>query len=280
MREADPETHFTNKYERLELQEAMSTIAPNLAQACKDFSQYVQVIVGPAMDRLLNDMQRRTVSLHEVFGANMFMAHAIDYLRAIREADGRKQGRIDLVRAFDEIYSVGGTRIGNQKFELIDAVNNSLKHIRLDPDRYDHLLKKYGQMSFRNLVEEGGLVLCILRGYRFDYARVVLRPAYRALSGIDHTSITDVLEFARGQTHVEDRTAEDELMSSSDPADAIDQMIAHCNPACEDCGEEEASCQCALFEYDGVEGHFVPRFNDNFDFDTVMSRISGAFRIG
>lgn len=256
----------------------MSTIDQNLEQTCKDFSQYVQVIVEPAMDRLLADMQCGSVRLHQVFGANLFMAHAVDYIQAIRTVDGIKENRGNLVRDFDEIYSVGGARIGNRKFELIDGINNSIKHISLDPHRYNHLLKKYGQMTFRSLVEEDGLVLCILQGYRFDYVRVVLRQAYRALSGINHESIEDVLEFARGTIDVEDWTAVDELMSSNDAADAIDQMIAHCNPACEDCGEGEADCHCAQFEYDGAEGHFVPMFHANLDFDMVMSRISGAFR--
>ncbi len=255
----------------------MSTVDLKLAQACKDFCHYVEVIVEPAMDSLLASMQRGPLRLHQVFGANLFMAHAVDYIRAIRLADGIGQNRGNLVRDFDEIYSVGGARIG-RKFELIDAINNSLKHISLDPDRYDELLKRYGQMTFRSLVEEDGLVLCILQGYRFDYARVVLRPAYQALSGIDYDSIDDVLNFARGDYVLEDWTTVDELMSSSDPVDAIDQMIAHCNPACEDCGEGEADCHCAEFKYDGIEGHFVSSFNANFDFNTVMSRVSGAFR--
>jgi hypothetical protein len=257
----------------------MSNNICNLEQACRDFSQYVQAIVDPAMNHLFAEMQRRPVRLHEVFGANLFMAQAVDYIRAIRTAAGISQSRTDLVREFDEIYSVGGAQIGNRKFELIDAINNSLKHISLDPDRYSHLFTKYGQMNFRSLVEEDGLVLCILQGYRFDYARVVLRQAYEAFSGIDHGSIEDVLDFARGNAAADGWTGVDELMSSSDPTDAIDQMIAHCNPACEDCGELEADCHCAQFEYDGVEGHFVSRFHANFDFNTVMSRISGAFRI-
>jgi hypothetical protein len=229
------------------------------------------------MDRLLADMQRGAVSLHQVFGANVFLAHAVDYVRAIRTVDGIKQTRIELVQGFDETFSVEGARIGNRKFELIDAINNSLKHISLDSDRYDHLLKKYGQICFRSLVEEEGQVLCILEGYRFDYVRVVLRPAYSALAGVGQASVESVLDFARGEAVVEHWVADD-LMSSSDPADAIDQMIEHCNPACEDCGEREVECKCAQYMYDGAEGQFVPTFHANFDFDRVMSRISGAYR--
>jgi hypothetical protein len=229
------------------------------------------------MDRVLADMQRGPMSLHQVFGANVFLAHAVDYLRAIRASDGIKETRIDLVQGFDETFSVEGARIGNRKFELIDAINNSLKHISLDSGRYDHLVRKYGQISFRTLVEEDGLVLCILEGYRFDYVRVVLRPAYKAFAGMGQASIESILDFARGEAVVEDWLADD-LMSSNDPADAIDQMIEHCNPACEDCGERELECKCAQFIYEGTEGEFVPTFHAHIDFDTVMSRISGAYR--
>jgi hypothetical protein len=68
-------------------------------------------------------------------------------------------------------------------------------------------------------------------------------------------------------------------MLSSDAADAIDQMIVACNPECEDCGEAEDECRCELYVYDGVPGRFQPCFNASFDFDTVMSRISGAYRV-
>jgi hypothetical protein len=229
------------------------------------------------MDRLLADIQCGPVSLHQVFSANVFLAHAVDYVRAIRNADGSNETRTDLVRGFDETFSVEGARIGNRKFELIDAINNSLKHISLDADRYDHLVKKYGQISFRSLVQEDGRVLCILEGYRFDYVRVVLRPAYMALAGLGHASAESILDFARGEAVIEHWVPGD-LMSSSDPADAIDQMIEYCNPACEDCGEQELECKCAQFVYDGAEGKFVSTFHAHFDFDTVMSRISGAYR--
>lgn len=256
----------------------MTTIEPEVQQACENFSDYVRLILEPAMNNLLISMQTRPLHLHEVFGANLFLAHAVDYVLAIRRAGGRDQGRVTLVQDFDRIYGVGGARIGNRKFELIDAINNSLKHISLDPTRYGGVLDQYGPVTFRSLVEHEGLVLCILEGYRFDYTRVVLRPAFRALSGLDHESVEDVLEFARGESVVLDGSSDDELMSSEYPADAIDQMIAYCNPACEDCDEGEEACRCAQFKYDGTNGEFVPRFRVDFDFDAVMSHISGAYR--
>lgn len=232
------------------------------------------------MHRLEASVNARQVELHQVFGANLFVAHAVDYIQAVRDADGIKESRKDLVRQFDQTFSVNGARFSNRKFELIDAINNALKHIRLDPDRYQQLERRYGPISFQSLVEEGGRVLCILQGYRFDYARVVLRPAYRALTNWNFDALEDVLEFARGEVEVSDWNHEDALMASNDPADAIDQMIVSCNPICDDCDEGENDCCCAEFVYEGEQGRFEPRFHSDFDFDEVMSRISGAYRSG
>ena len=167
--------------------------------------------------------------------------------------------------------------MSNRKFELIDAINNALKHIRLYPKRYRALEQNYGPISFQSLFEENGRVLCILDGYRFDYSKVVLQPAYEALANWDCETFEDVLEFARGNIQISHRSADDELMASDDPADAIDQMIVACNPTCEHCGEAEDACYCAEFIYEGEQGRFESRFRADFDFESVMSKISGAY---
>ncbi len=201
------------------------------------------------------------------------------YIQAIRRADGMKGTRLALVKQFDRLFSVHGARISNRKIELIDAVNNALKHIRLDPTRYQELEQHYGPISFQCLVQEGDRVFCILDGYRFDYARVVLLPAYQALVSWVFEDIEDVLEFSRGgEVVVGGWSYEDELMASDDPADAIDQMIEACNPTCGDCGGGEDDCCCAEYVFEGEKGYFKPIFHADFDFDAVMSRISGAYR--
>lgn len=250
-------------------------IAP-LEQACTDYRQYLHAILDPAMAELKADINARQVGLHRVFGANLFVAHAVDYILAIRKADGIEESRGDFVRQFDRLFCVEGSRLSNRKFELIDAINNALKHIRLNPKRYRALEQHYGPISFQSLYEENGRILCILDGYRFDYARVVLLPAYEALANWDFETATDVLEFARGNITICHLSVDDELMASDDPADAIDQMIVACNPACEHCGEAEDACYCAEFIYERKQGRFEPRFHTDFDFDTVMSRISGT----
>lgn len=242
-----------------------------------DYRRYLDAILKPAILSLEAGIDARCSSLHGVFGANLFVAHAVDYIQAIREADGLKQTRRDFVQDFDRLFGVGGTRLSARKFELIDAINNAVKHIRLDPVRYKQLEQRYGPVSFQSLSEEDGRVACILDGYRFDYARVVLRPACRALSGWDFETAEDVLEFARGNVDVDDWSADDELMASLAPEDAIDQMILACNPVCTHCEEGEDDCVCAEFVFEGEQGQFESRFRADFDFDAVMSRISGAY---
>jgi len=242
-----------------------------------DYWQYLDAILNPAMAELRADTDAKRASLHRVFGANLFVAHAVDYIHAIRKADGIEEGRSDFVRRFDQLFCVDGTRLSNRKFELIDAINNALKHIRLDPKRYRDIEQHYGLISFQSLYEKNGRVVCILDGYRFDYVRVVLHPAYKALASWDFQTTADVLEFARGEFDISDWSADDELMASGDPADAIDQMIVACNPVCIHCNDGEDECVCAEYVFDGDKGQFEHRFRSDFDFDTIMSRISGAY---
>ncbi|QIM49296.1 amino acid ABC transporter substrate-binding protein [Pusillimonas sp. DMV24BSW_D] len=107
------------------------------------------------MRQLQRGINAEKVELHQIFGANLFIAHVVDYIQAIRRADGIKETRVNLVKKFDQVFSVPGARIGNRKIELIDAVNNALKHIRLDPTRYKELEQHYGPISFQSLVQEG-----------------------------------------------------------------------------------------------------------------------------
>lgn len=246
-----------------------------VVQACDDYGQYLRLILEPAMEQLRDGMEARNLRLHQVFGANLYLAHAVDYIQKIRRTADISETRSEFMTQFDRLFSVKGARFGNKKFELIDAINNALKHIRLDPVRYKQLEERYGLISFQSLVEEGGDVLCLLEGYRFDYVRVVLRPAWHALKGWDFESVKDVLEFA---CEAAGQWASGEQFSGEDWDDPIDKMMEACNPTCEDCGEQENECRCSQYVYQGAEGEFVSAFRRNFDFDEVMSRISGAYR--
>lgn len=240
--------------------------------ACSNYLRYVELIFEPATKAFIKRLDEGCVQLHEVFGANLFVAHAVDYIRAIRAADEISESRATLVRNFDKHFSVEGARFQNRKFELIDAVNNALKHIELDKTRYPELVNAYGNISFSSLIQADNRVVCILEGYRFDYSRVVLRPAISALSNWDFEDLDHVLEFARGDIKIEG------VISSLDWEDPIDQMIAYANPVCDDCGESSDLCACETYTYNGKAGTFTSNFCQSFDFDSVMSRISGAYR--
>ena len=255
----------------------------SLEQHCSDFSQYMIGVLLPALGDVEFHVRSKTLRLHQAFSANFFVAHAVDYLHAIRRADGIEGGRRDLVRKFDQLFEIGGRRLSNRKFELIDAVNNALKHIRLDSRMYRDVEGRYGPISFTCLVQDAGKVLCMLDGYRFDYARVVLLPAIAALRSANLGTSKDIVAFARGQIN----SAGDQLMShaeivgdldADDPSDAIDRMIEYCSPPCRECGEYEEDCSCATYVFEGAVARFEPMFNPSFDFDRVMSQISGAYK--
>lgn len=246
---------------------------PELALACNNYSRYVQKILSPAATSFNARLSRNELDLHHVFGINLFLAHAVDYIQAVRRASGISESRAQLVRTFDERFGVDGGRFRSKKFELIDAVNNALKHIQLDDARYAALIESYGEISFNCLVPDQGRVLCVLAGHRFDYARVILRPAIRALAEWVFEDSADVLDFARG-----DATTIASPAAWADESDPIDQMIMYCNPGCEDCGEPESDCLCGTFVYDGSSGKFAPDFDATFDIDSVMAQISGAYR--
>lgn len=243
-----------------------------LELACEHYRLYFRTIFDPATESILRILDSREVRLHEVYGANFFVAHAVDYIAAIRTADGTKEDRRDLVKRFDELFSVDGRRFQNKKFQLIDTINNALKHIQIEERRYHNLPKEYRNISFKCLTETEGQIFCLLDGYRFDYSRVVLRPAINALSGCKFEDLESVLDFARGGNCPQSPS---DMADSDDP---IDQMIDYANPSCQDCGEGEGKCKCGTYVYEGEAGTFDPISNEEFDFDNVMSRISGAYR--
>ncbi|MGV0760061.1 hypothetical protein V6768_12175 [Tistrella mobilis] len=249
----------------------------HISACCKNYIEYRKNILAPAKEDLFNILHSNNFKLHQAVSFNFLIAHAIDYIKAIRESLDISESRIDFVRNFDKIFGIHGQRISNRKFELIDAINNAVKHIILDHRRYSDLRDKYGEISFRSLKESDGRIFCILDNYRFDYARVILRPAYDAILINAFEKEEDVIEYARGEHDCHLWSSDDEIMSSDDPCLAIDQMIIACNSPCTDCGELENDCYCAEFIYDGEDGYFESRFSAEFDFDTVMSRISGAY---
>ncbi|WLH11461.1 hypothetical protein PSH58_21790 [Pseudomonas hefeiensis] len=248
-----------------------------IQQACDDYRHYIEFILEPARDELEGKVRNDEVKLHHAFGANLILAHSVDYLQAVRTAIGIKETRKDLVKAFDEKFSIAGAYIDNRKMELIDAINNALKHIRVDPVRYKKLGDQYGQISFKSLIEDEGGVVCHIEKYRFDYCRVVLLAALRALSNWNFELAEDVLDFAQGHITFNTITYSD-TYDSDDPSTAIDRMIELCSSPCMNCEEEAEDCRCSQYVFDGEEGHFDPLHSvSNEQFEFIMDQISPSY---
>ncbi len=242
-----------------------------IVNACEHYVAYLETILRPAAEsfRLLIEAER--TQLHDAVSANFLAAHSIDHIARIRRAAGQSAERSQLVKEFDELFCVEGARLQNRKFQLVDATNNAVKHTELDPKRYGKLVSEYGSISFLCLAQRNNRVICLLEGYRFDYSRVVLRHVLDALVDWEFEDAEQVLEFARGESALSDGGDCD---SDRDP---IDQMIDYCNPTCDDCGEFEDLCQCATYVCAGDSAEFSPLSDQNFDFDHVMSQISGTY---
>ncbi|MGO1282567.1 MAG: hypothetical protein ACTHUJ_06490, partial [Psychrobacter sp.] len=58
--------------------------------------------------------------------------------------------------------------------------------------------------------------------------------------------------------------------------DAIDRMIDFCNSECKNCGEVDDDCDCVNYIYGQKLGKCSPNIDPSFDFNDVMSDISGA----
>ncbi len=246
-----------------------------VAKACEDFLSFHTKILCPAAEEFFSELEGDSLSLHRAFSVNMLAAHTMDYLHAIRCANGDTITRSTLIKQFDEFYSDEEAALANRKFELVNLLNNSLKHIELDLDRPANkaALQHYGPIRFGALTEQNGRVYCLLQKYRFDFGRVILRSILNPLTRIVFTDNMDVIDFATGEWIWQEA-------SDFENDDPIDQMIEYCNPACANCGELERECECTSFTFDGKNGRFEPLHLDSyqFDFDSVMAQISGAYR--
>lgn len=242
--------------------------------ACADYLKYLDTLLVPVFKELRSTSDKRNLKLHQVIGANLCAADAIDYIIAIRQALGMKEPRGALLKVFDTEYAIAGSRIKEGKMPLVDAVNNAMKHIRIEPKRYKSLIQQYGQVSFECLVEHEGRILCLLDGFRFDYVRVVLLPVLEALCAWHFEGEEEVAEFARGGMNDMDFG----VYSGDDDDDPIDALINACNPTCINCDESEEDCHCAEYVFSGEKGEFEARFATSTELDSLLSAVSGAYR--
>ena len=238
------------------------------------YFDYHHSILLPSLKDLYCKVTDNELRLHQAIGFNMILAHALDYLLAIEKARGLEKNKKDLMKQLDEGYAVEGGKFRNGKFLLIDAVNNSIKHIHLNNSRYKKIINEYGHMSFRLLVEKSGIIYFRTKNYQFDYGRVVLR------------NISEVLNFSYDDPEIIIGTLDCEpieycppdYLDPSDPTTAIDRMVDYCNPVCLDCGEGEEECNCEKFLYGEENGEFSPVFDDDFDLQSTMSEIGSSWK--
>jgi hypothetical protein len=185
----------------------------------------------------------------------------------------KKVSRKDFIINFDEKYAVEGCKHINNKFSLLDAINNSFKHVELNKNRYSHLINIYGDLSFHCLHTTQGKIFFEMPSHKFDYARVVLRPVAAIFNCILHNT-NDVDDFINGR--ISDSIGYGQFSYSYEPHDAIDRMIDACNAECMDCGEDANNCDCQQFIYENAKGQYSPNLDPNYEFDNVMSEISGT----
>lgn len=233
---------------------------------------YLEDVLIPASEEFFNLLGSNALKLHHVFSFNAILAHAVDYMLFI--AKKRTDiSRVGFIESFDNRYAVDGCNHINNKFALLNAVNNSFKHVELDKKRYNKLTEHYGDLSFHSLKPHKGKVFFYMSLYRFDYPRVVLRPIAKIFDcGLKNTN--DIDDFINGR--IFGSTGYGLFDYEYEAHDAIDRMIDYCNPECMDCGEYAEDCDCPSFSYGTKAGDFIPNRDPNFDFDDVMSSISGT----
>ena len=234
---------------------------------------YINEVLIPSSDEFFKLLDQNKVQLHHAFSLNAILTHAIDYMVFIAKKTG-EASRTKFIEVFDEKYSVDGSVHINNKFRLLDAINNSFKHVELDTTqtRYKDLIEKYGELTFHSLKHVDGKVYFEMPSYRFDYCRVVLRPI-AAIFNCGLKTTNDIDDFVNGR--ICGSTGYGHFVYEYEPWDAIDRMIDFCTARCIDCGEHEG-CECSSFRFGKDKGEFRPNSDPNFNFDDVMSNISGT----
>ncbi|WP_394123562.1 hypothetical protein [Psychrobacter nivimaris] len=243
---------------------------------------YINDVLIPASEEFFALLNQNQVLLHHAFSFNTILSHAIDYMVFIAKKVNKLSGnssvikRKDFISKFDEKYHVDGCSHINNKFKLLDAVNNSFKHVELEQKRYADLIKMYGDLNFHNLSAEDGKVFFKSQLYSFDYCRVVMRPIAKIFDCNIKTH-NDVDDFINGRIH--GSFGYGNFLYEYEPYDAIDRIIDFCDSEyieCIDCGEIGDRCDCVSYIYDQKSGERSPNIDPNFDFNDVMSNISGT----
>lgn len=249
-----------------------------LLEHCELFRAFYESVIRPSSESFLASLDNPSQQKHHVVSQTVLLQCAVDYMLPIWKLhaplpDGEAKWHQQLVADhLDEALGIEGSTYLNHKYHLIYAMSNAIKHARLDPSRNQQANKKFGGIGFDALKEHEGVVYFIPeKDYLFDFSRVILRPVCQAWLAPDFSEIEEIPDlFARP-----DLPHDFGGMFEFD--DPIEAMIDYCNPLCASCELDGDDCKCSNFRFDGESGHFEPVKDPSFDFDHVMSRISGAY---
>ncbi|MCX6073528.1 MAG: hypothetical protein NTY39_04335 [Campylobacterales bacterium] len=236
---------------------------------------YINDVLIPSSEEFMKLLANNQVMLHHAFSFNAILAHAIDYMVFLAKKMGAAT-RIAYIKEFDEKYNVSGAIHISNKFRLLDAINNSFKHVELDKNtsRYKDLIETYGELTFHSLKSNNGKVYFEMPTYKFDYGRVILRPI-AVIFDCQLQSTKDVIDFIKGNRKGSFCYESFDNLYEYEPWDAIDRMIDYCNPQCMNCGEYQ-NCECSSYNYASIKGESKPNTDPKFEFKSVMSEISGT----
>lgn len=236
---------------------------------------YINDVLLPSSKEFMELLTNNQVMLHHAFSFNAILTHAIDYMVFIAKKMGTAT-RTSYIKEFDEKYNVSGAIHISNKFRLLDAINNSFKHVELDnsQSRYRDLIEKYGELTFHSLKSMNGKVYFEMPTYKFDYGRVVLRPIAKIFD-CNLKSTKNIVDFIKGDRRGSFCYGSFDTVYEYEPWDAIDRMIDNCNPQCMNCGEYQ-NCECSSYKYASMKGKSDPDTDPKFEFNDVMSQISGT----
>lgn len=253
-----------------------------LAQSCQIFKTFFLDVLYPCAEDFLSTLDKCNPRKFVVCEKTIVLSSTLHYLVPIWRLHTPLEENIKtwtpktIASHLDNTLGILGSSFIDEKYSIAHGLSNAIKHMTLDETVHKELTEEYGSIGFNSLQVDNEVVMFSPTGeYLFDFARVILRPVCEAWARIPTDAfdeLEDVLEY------VANPNVEHDFGGLYDCDDDIDAMINYANPICESCGLDGHDCRCEHHSYDGSAGQFESTPNPHFDFDTVMSRISGAYK--
>lgn len=169
----------------------------SLKESMINYKKYHKNILKKAISSFFDNFNQNKIGLNDAYAITFFVAHSIDYIHAIRNEinkvpkSNHHKKRKDTIKILDEMFlRVSIREIENENgesetnltinkpFLLIDAINNSLKHIEINKDRHKEITNDYGAFTFENIKEKNNKIIFQSKNdkFYFDYIRITLKP--------------------------------------------------------------------------------------------------------